>query len=177
MELCQKLKVVDGQDRLSQEAQKNATLLFMSHLRATLASKRVLGEYKLTYEAFRWVVGEVESRFNEVRAVSNHKLRLLCVVTGTTRTAGSVYGFPCILITLSGLRNNPWCECVCARRVPPLYFVLSRSCLCFIEHVFAGCWVAAKLHALPVSFLLTLVLLFLSGVASTYCIGCLSFAR
>jgi len=45
-ELSQKLVVVDGVDDLSKEAQRNATTTFMTHLRATLASKRVLGEYR-----------------------------------------------------------------------------------------------------------------------------------
>lgn len=45
-ELSQKLIVVVGSDPLSIEAQRNATTTFMTHLRATLASKRVLGEYK-----------------------------------------------------------------------------------------------------------------------------------
>jgi hypothetical protein len=38
--------VVVGEDELSKEAQRNATTTFMTHLKATLASKRVLGEYK-----------------------------------------------------------------------------------------------------------------------------------
>lgn len=45
-ELSEKLVVVVGTDELSREAQRNATTTFMTHLRATLASKRVLGEYK-----------------------------------------------------------------------------------------------------------------------------------
>lgn len=62
--------MVDGPDALSKEAQRNATLLFFSHLRATFASKRVLKEYKLTSEAFDWILGEVETRFNLVRLSS-----------------------------------------------------------------------------------------------------------
>ena len=62
-ELCAKLTVVVGDDELSKEAQTNATLLFISFLRSTLASKRVLSEYKLTTRAFEEVVREVEQRF------------------------------------------------------------------------------------------------------------------
>ncbi|XP_004512182.1 DNA-directed RNA polymerase II subunit RPB1 [Cicer arietinum] len=61
--LQERLKVVPGDDLLSQEAQKNATLLFNILLRSTFASKRVLEEYRLSREAFEWVVGEIESRF------------------------------------------------------------------------------------------------------------------
>ncbi|MBA0770003.1 hypothetical protein Gotri_018685, partial [Gossypium trilobum] len=61
--LQERLKVVPGVDPLSVEAQKNATLFFCILLRSTLASKRVLQEYRLTKEAFEWVIGEIESRF------------------------------------------------------------------------------------------------------------------
>ncbi|KAL8542647.1 hypothetical protein ACS0TY_003506 [Phlomoides rotata] len=61
--LQERLKVVVGDDYLSMEAQKNATLFFNILLRSALASKRVLKEYRLTREAFEWVIGEVESRF------------------------------------------------------------------------------------------------------------------
>ncbi|XXG40386.1 hypothetical protein AAC387_Pa01g1116 [Persea americana] len=61
--LQERLKVVPGDDFLSMEAQKNATLFFNILLRSTFASKRVLKEYRLTREAFDWVIGEIESRF------------------------------------------------------------------------------------------------------------------
>lgn len=48
------------------EARRNATFLFHAHLRATLATKRVLSEYRLTQEAFSWLVGEIETRFQTV---------------------------------------------------------------------------------------------------------------
>ncbi|CAI9097414.1 OLC1v1033836C1 [Oldenlandia corymbosa var. corymbosa] len=62
-ELEERLKVVQGEDALSKEAQKNATKLFGMLLRSTLASKRVLQGYRLTKDALDWVVGEIESRF------------------------------------------------------------------------------------------------------------------
>lgn len=65
-ELQERLIVVRGrQDNLTMSAQENATLLFRIHLRACFASKRVLQEYHLNREAFEWVLGEVESRFNQ----------------------------------------------------------------------------------------------------------------
>ncbi|KAM0821222.1 hypothetical protein ACQ4PT_019808 [Festuca glaucescens] len=60
-----RLRVVDGVDPISIEAQKNATLLFNILLRSTLASKRVLKEYGLTRDAFQWVIGEIETRFHQ----------------------------------------------------------------------------------------------------------------
>jgi hypothetical protein len=47
-ELMPRLVVVAGDDDLSREAQRNATVTFLSHLRSHLASKRVLHEFKLT---------------------------------------------------------------------------------------------------------------------------------
>ncbi|KAJ7526580.1 hypothetical protein O6H91_16G013300 [Diphasiastrum complanatum] len=61
--LQERLLVVPGEDQISIEAQKNATLFFNCLLRSTLSSKRVLKEYRLTREAFEWVVGEIEARF------------------------------------------------------------------------------------------------------------------
>ncbi len=64
--LSDKLVVVVGEDKMSVEAQRNATILFMSLLRSTLASKRALSEFKLKPEAFDWLIGEIETRFNSV---------------------------------------------------------------------------------------------------------------
>ncbi|OVA08877.1 RNA polymerase [Macleaya cordata] len=61
--LQERLKVVPGDDPMSVEAQKNATLFFNMFLRSTFSSKRVLKDYRLTREAFEWVIGEIESRF------------------------------------------------------------------------------------------------------------------
>ena len=62
-ELCTKIVVVKGSDELSIEAQANATLFFQILLRSTLASKRVLREYRLSRSAFDWLLGEIESKF------------------------------------------------------------------------------------------------------------------
>jgi DNA-directed RNA polymerase II subunit RPB1 len=62
-ELCSKIHVVTGEDALSKEAQRNATIMFSALLRSTLASKRVLSEYRLSDDAFGWVCTEVEARF------------------------------------------------------------------------------------------------------------------
>ncbi|KAL6659840.1 hypothetical protein ACP70R_002669 [Stipagrostis hirtigluma subsp. patula] len=62
--LQDRLTVVPGDDAISIEAQKNATLLFNIHLRSILSSKNVLN-YHLTKEAFLWIIGEIESRFHQ----------------------------------------------------------------------------------------------------------------
>ncbi|KAF9521624.1 RNA polymerase Rpb1, domain 6-domain-containing protein, partial [Crepidotus variabilis] len=64
-ELGKQLVVVCGDDPLSQEAQDNATLNFRMHTCATLATRRVLEKFHLTKEAFHWVVGEIETKFNQ----------------------------------------------------------------------------------------------------------------
>ncbi|KAI0757559.1 beta and beta-prime subunits of DNA dependent RNA-polymerase [Daedaleopsis nitida] len=67
-DLCNRLVVVRGEGALSKESQENATLLFRIHLRATFAARRVLEKYHLNREAFEWVLGEVEAKFNQAVA-------------------------------------------------------------------------------------------------------------
>ena len=64
-ELQKKLVVVRSDDLISRECQANATLNFCMHLRATFATRRVLEKSHLTREAFDWVLGEVETKFNQ----------------------------------------------------------------------------------------------------------------
>ncbi|GAX77905.1 hypothetical protein CEUSTIGMA_g5347.t1 [Chlamydomonas eustigma] len=67
-ELCTRLMVVPGEDSLSKEAQRNATFMFHSLVRSQLASKRLMKDYKLSQEAFDWLIGEIETRFNQAQA-------------------------------------------------------------------------------------------------------------
>ncbi|KAI9188659.1 DNA-directed RNA polymerase II core subunit rpo21 [Blastocladiella emersonii ATCC 22665] len=61
--LCDGLVVIPGTDKISVEAQRNATLLMQALVRSTLATKRVLEEYRLDSRAFDYVVGEIQTRF------------------------------------------------------------------------------------------------------------------
>ena len=56
-------RIASGTDTLSQEAQRNATVMFFSLVRCLLASKRVLSEHKLSRLQFEWLLGEVKTRF------------------------------------------------------------------------------------------------------------------
>ncbi|XP_057301652.1 DNA-directed RNA polymerase II subunit RPB1-like [Hydractinia symbiolongicarpus] len=67
-ELTSRLLVVKGEHHLSKEAQKNATMLFQCMLRSTLCSKKVIEDYRLSVEAFDWLLGEIEARFNLAQA-------------------------------------------------------------------------------------------------------------
>ena len=67
-ELEEKIVVVPGKDGLSVEAQGNATILFKMHLRSTLASKQVCQKYRLSREAFDWVIGEIDRKFHKAIA-------------------------------------------------------------------------------------------------------------
>lgn len=62
-QLCQNILVVPGKDRLSVEAQQNATLLFQIMIRTTLATKSVLVQHRLNKKAFDWLVRDVEAQF------------------------------------------------------------------------------------------------------------------
>lgn len=68
-ETLDKLVVVRGSDRISKEAQVNATLLLKIHLRAYLASKNVIEYLRLDRKSFEYVLGEVEDQFS--KAVAN----------------------------------------------------------------------------------------------------------
>ena len=64
-QLSDRLSVVKGADPISREAQDNATMLFKILLRSTFAAKRVLKDHNLTRDAFEWLMGEIEGRFNQ----------------------------------------------------------------------------------------------------------------
>jgi len=62
--LLSRLIVVPGNDKLSVEAQTNATIMFRILVRSMLACKRVLKEYRLTENCFNWILDEIETRFH-----------------------------------------------------------------------------------------------------------------
>ncbi|XP_022650291.1 DNA-directed RNA polymerase II subunit RPB1-like isoform X2 [Varroa destructor] len=64
-DLVKKLIIVPGDDHLSIQANENATLLFRALLRSTLCSRRVGQEFRLSTEAFEWLLGEIEARFHQ----------------------------------------------------------------------------------------------------------------
>lgn len=66
-DLIKKLIIVPGEDRLSIQANDNATLLFRALIRSTLCTKKVAEEYRLSSEAFEWLIGEIETRFQQAQ--------------------------------------------------------------------------------------------------------------
>lgn len=62
-ELCKSLLAVPGRNMT--ETNANATALLCMHLRATLASKRVIQEHKLDAKSFDWLVYEIRRRFDQ----------------------------------------------------------------------------------------------------------------
>ncbi|KAL7753273.1 DNA-directed RNA polymerase II core subunit rpo21 [Sorochytrium milnesiophthora] len=64
-ELADKLMVVRGDDPISLEAQRNATLLSRILVRSTLATRRVIEDYRLDSRAFDYVLGEIQTRFTQ----------------------------------------------------------------------------------------------------------------
>uniref|UniRef100_A0AC35F5M8 DNA-directed RNA polymerase subunit n=1 Tax=Panagrolaimus sp. PS1159 TaxID=55785 RepID=A0AC35F5M8_9BILA len=63
--LSDRLVIVSGTDSISKQAQTNATLLMNILIRSTLCTKQVAETHKLNTEAFEWIIGEIESRFNQ----------------------------------------------------------------------------------------------------------------
>ena len=67
-ELTNKLRTMEAADDVTREVQINATTLFKIHLRATLASKRIIRQHRLTTDAFETLLGEVEKQFMKALA-------------------------------------------------------------------------------------------------------------
>lgn len=63
--LISKLTIVPGEDRLSIQANENATLLFRCLLRSTLCTKKIAENERLSSEAFDWLLGEIDSKFHQ----------------------------------------------------------------------------------------------------------------
>lgn len=68
-DLLEKCVIVAGEDKLSIQANQNATLLFQCLVRSTLCTKRLAEEYRLSSEAFEWLIGEIETRFQQAQAM------------------------------------------------------------------------------------------------------------
>lgn len=66
-DLLQKCIIVAGNDRLSKQANENATLLFQCLVRSTLCTKYVSEDFRLSTEAFEWLIGEIETRFQQAQ--------------------------------------------------------------------------------------------------------------
>lgn len=61
--IAEGITVVRGDDHFSVEAQNNATMLFQILLRCKLSAKRVLKDYRLSEEAWKWLLGSIVSDF------------------------------------------------------------------------------------------------------------------
>ncbi|KAH8345128.1 DNA-directed RNA polymerase II subunit RPB1 [Drosophila kikkawai] len=66
--LLERCVIVTGNDRISKQANENATLLFQCLIRSTLCTKYVSEEFRLSAEAFEWLIGEIETRFQQAQA-------------------------------------------------------------------------------------------------------------
>jgi DNA-directed RNA polymerase II subunit RPB1 len=59
--------IVAGEDQLSKKANQDATLLFQCLVRSTLCTKLVSERFRLSSEAFEWLIGEIENRFKQAQ--------------------------------------------------------------------------------------------------------------
>ena len=66
--LLSKCTIVRGEDKLSRQANENATTLFQCHVRSMLCTKAVTETHRLSEEAFEWLLGEIEAKFMQVSA-------------------------------------------------------------------------------------------------------------
>jgi len=67
-ELLSKCTIVRGEDKLSKQANENATTLFQCLIRSMLCTKMVAETHRLSEEAFEWLLGEIESKFAQSMA-------------------------------------------------------------------------------------------------------------
>lgn len=63
--LCDSLKVINGNDRISKEANDNAVIMMKIALRFHLCSKKMILEEKMTKNSFKWLMGEIKSKFDK----------------------------------------------------------------------------------------------------------------
>ena len=68
-DLLKKCIIVPGEDKLSKQANDNATILFQCLVRSTLCTKIVAETHKLSEEAFDWLLGEIETRFIQAQSM------------------------------------------------------------------------------------------------------------
>ena len=68
--------ICKGADRISQQANANATPLMNCLVRSVLCSKQVIEQYRLSSEAFEWILGEIEARFQQAMVSSMNYMYL-----------------------------------------------------------------------------------------------------
>ncbi len=66
--LLKKCVIVRGDDKLSKQANENATTLFQCLVRSMLCTKLVSEQHRLSEEAFDWLLGEIEMKFMQAQA-------------------------------------------------------------------------------------------------------------
>merc|ERR1719350_2720207 len=76
-ELLKKCIIVPGEDRLSLQANENATILFQCLVRSTLCTKIISETHKLSEEAFDWLLGEIETRFQQAQCAAGEMVGAL----------------------------------------------------------------------------------------------------
>jgi DNA-directed RNA polymerase II subunit RPB1 len=75
--LCNCLTVVCSNDELSIVGNKDATLMFQTHLRTPFVACCVLEQYHLKHEASTWVLREVKTELNQLVVKSSETCGVL----------------------------------------------------------------------------------------------------
>ncbi len=58
------LRAIEGEDDISREVRTNATHAFMCVVRTVLASKRVVGEYRISRLGWEWLLEETKRLYH-----------------------------------------------------------------------------------------------------------------
>lgn len=137
--LLSKCVIVNGVDKLSKQANDNATFLFQCMIRSTLSSKEIVDGHRLTTDAFDWLVGEIESRFQQ--AVVNPgemvgPLSAQCIGEPATQMTLNTFHFAGVSsknVTLGVPRLNEIINITKRISSPSLTIFLNRKAACDSE--------------------------------------------
>ena len=83
--MSKKFVIVKGADSLSIVANYNATMLMNILVRSHFCTKKVIEEYRLSAEAFEWIMGEIETRFHQAMVSKRPNLNLLIMLTSNKK--------------------------------------------------------------------------------------------
>ncbi|CAF0829448.1 unnamed protein product, partial [Didymodactylos carnosus] len=145
-----RLLIIKGNDYLSKEVQSNAITLLKILIRSTLSSKRIIKDHHLTDEAFDWICGEIESRFQQAQVQPGEMVGVLAAqsigqpATQMTLNTFHYAGVSAKNVTLGVPRLKEIINCVKNPKTPAMTIFLTalaaknaercKDVLCQLEH-------------------------------------------
>ena len=88
-DLSKRFMIVKGEDSISKQANANATTLMSCLVRSVLCARKVIEEYRLSADAFEWILGEINSKF--IQAQVQQQSTAFSVLSEQLSDPGVVY--------------------------------------------------------------------------------------